>query len=190
MRRDPRPAAFVDRDGVINTDSGHVWRIEDFHFIPRAVGGLSRLAALGFEIVIVTNQAGIAKGLYTERDYERLTLHMLSLLREAKVHVTAVYHCPHHPEGSVPEFSRACDCRKPAPGMILRAAAEHGLDLPRSVLIGDKTSDTQAGRRAGVGRTVLVSSGHALPADAAAHADHVCADLCDAAEWVALERHR
>ena len=182
-----RPAAFIDRDGVINAELDYVYRIEDFHLLPGAVDGLRRLAALGYALVVVTNQAGIAKGRYTEEDYARLTAHMRELLHGQGVDFAGVYHCPHHPGGIVARYAVACTCRKPAPGMLLQAAAELGLDLGRSVLVGDKISDTQAGRAAGVCWTVLVASGHRLPADAFAHADHRCADLAQAAAWVARQ---
>ncbi len=179
-----RPAAFIDRDGVINAELDYVHRIADFHVLPGVFDGLRALAAHGFELVVVTNQAGIAKGLYTEADFQRLTRHMLALFADEGIRVAAVLHCPHHPQAVVREYALECDCRKPAPGMLLRAAAEHGLALERSVMIGDKTSDTDAGRAAGVASTVLVESGHALAADALAHADHRCADLRAAAQWI------
>lgn len=184
MNGGARAAAFIDRDGVINAELNYVGRPEDFHLLPQAVDGLQRLAAQGFALVVVTNQAGIAKGMYDEAAYEHLTRHMVALLRSQGVHLAAVYHCPHHPQGSVARYAIDCDCRKPAPGMLLRAAAEHGLDLARSVLVGDKPSDTAAGRAAGVRWTVLVESGHALPDNALQFADHRCADLAAAADWI------
>lgn len=179
-----RPAAFIDRDGVINVELNYVHRIEDFHVLPGVYEGLRRLAGAGFALVVVTNQAGIAKGLYDEAAFERLTTSMLAQMRANGITLAAVYHCPHHPAGSVAAYAVECDCRKPAPGMLLQAAREHALDLSRSVMIGDKTSDTQAGRAAGVGLTVLVESGHPLPADAATQADHRCANLAAAADWI------
>ncbi|MDE2083186.1 MAG: D-glycero-beta-D-manno-heptose 1,7-bisphosphate 7-phosphatase [Burkholderiales bacterium] len=179
-----RPAAFIDRDGVINAELDYVWRIEDFHVLPGVVDGLRQLARCGYALVVVTNQAGIAKGRYDEAAYQRLTAHLRVLFAAQGVVFDGVYHCPHHPQGTVAAYTRACDCRKPAPGLLLRAARELGLDLARSVLVGDKTTDTQAGRAAGLRRTVLVESGHALPADALAHADHRCADLAAAARWL------
>ncbi len=181
---DLRPAAFIDRDGVINAELNYVHRIEDFHILPGVVEGLKLLATCGFELVVVTNQAGIAKGLYTEADFQVLTRHMLARLEAEGVNIASVMHCPHHPQGSVPAYAIDCDCRKPAPGMLLRAAERHSLDLSRSVMIGDKTSDTQAGRAAGVGLTVLVESGHALPDDASSRADLRAADLLAAARRV------
>ena len=187
----PRPlraAAFIDRDGVINAELGYVWRTEDFHLLPGAVDGLRRLAGCGYALVVVTNQAGIAKGLYDEAAYRHLTAYMRGLLAAQGVVLDGVYHCPHHPQGTVAAYARECDCRKPAPGLLRQAARELGLDLARSVLVGDKTSDTQAGRAAGLRRTVLVESGHALPADALAQADHRCADLAAAARWLCAGR--
>ena len=183
-RTDVRRAAFIDRDGVINEELDYVHRVEDFHLLPGVVDGLRLLADNGFALVVVTNQAGIAKGYYTEHDFQQLTGHMRATLADHGVELAAVYHCPHHPAGVVAGLAIECDCRKPRPGMLLQAAAELDLDLTRSVMVGDKPSDTQAGRSAGVAATVLVESGHALPPDALAHADHACADLLAAARWI------
>jgi D-glycero-D-manno-heptose 1,7-bisphosphate phosphatase len=183
-RESARPAAFLDRDGVINVEVGHLHRIEDFAFVDHAIEGMKRLASSGYTLVVVTNQAGIAKGLYGEPEYRALTDHMLSELGRAGIQVAGVYHCPHHPQGLIARYAQACDCRKPRPGMLLAAARDHHLDLSRSVLIGDKTSDTLAGRAAGLQTTVLVETGHALPPDAREHADHCCANLAEAARWL------
>ncbi len=182
-----RPAAFIDRDGVINVERDHVWRAADFELLPGVPEALRRFAHHGFALVVVTNQAGIAKGRYTEADYQALTAHMCSLLATYGVSFAGVYHCPHHAYGSVERYRQVCDCRKPAPGMLLQAAQELQLDLSRSVMVGDKTSDTDAGRAAGVRSTVLVESGHALPDDAILHADHRCADLAAASVWLCPE---
>ncbi len=177
-------AAFIDRDGVINAELGHVGCPGDFHLLPRAIDGLRRLSAHGFVLVVVTNQAGIAKGLYGEEDYQRVTGYMRALLSGQGVQLQAVYHCPHHPLGIVDRYATSCDCRKPAPGMLQRAAADMRLDLARSVLVGDKVSDVQAGLAAGLRLNVLVRSGHELPEDALRYADHCCGDLEEAAAWI------
>ena len=153
-------AAFLDRDGVINVDRAYVHRWEDFEFVPGSLDAVARLAGAGYRIVVVTNQSGIARGMYTQAQYEALTARMLAAFEERGVRITAVYHCPHHPAGRVAAFARDCDCRKPAPGMLLRAAAEHGLSLPDSILVGDRGSDIAAARTAGVGRAFLVRSDH------------------------------
>lgn len=179
-----RPAAFIDRDGVINEELNYVSRIEDFHLLPGVGGALRTLAGLGYALVVVTNQAGIAKGMYDEAAYDRLTQHMRALLGTESVQLAGVYHCPHHPQGTIDAYRFQCDCRKPSPGLLLRAAAELGLDLARSVMIGDKVSDVVAGRAAGVKWTILVESGHKLPSDSLRFADHRCADLQQAARWL------
>lgn len=179
-----RRAAFIDRDGVINRELHHVHRVEDFHVLPGVVQGLRMLAAGGYALVVVTNQGGIAKGLYTPEQYESLTAHMRQWFQAHEVEFDGIYHCPHHPGGTVAQWAVACTCRKPEPGMILQASRELGLDLAGSAMVGDKVSDIEAGRRAGVGRLVLVESGHALPADTSADAHHRCAGLPDAAYWI------
>ncbi len=179
-----RRAAFIDRDGVINEERGYVYRVEDFVFLPGAVEGLQRLQAAGFTLVVVTNQAGIARGYYGEADFARLTDHMRAQLAARGVQVAAVYHCPHHPEAGIGVLRHDCDCRKPRPGMLRRAAAELGLDLATSVLVGDKLSDIQAGRAAGVRWALLVESGHAPDALARESADGVFPDLLAASDWL------
>lgn len=183
-----RAAAFLDRDGVINQDLGHVYRVADFHLLPGVIEAVQLLAAAGLALVVVTNQAGIAKGLYTEADYKRLTTHLRDRLAHAGVVLAGVYHCPHHPQAVVPALRRDCDCRKPRPGMLQRAAAELSLDLGRSLMVGDKPGDVLAGRAAGVDSNVLVRSGHALTAAEARAADGCFDDLLAAARWFTAAR--
>ncbi len=151
-----RPAAFIDRDGVLNEDHGYVYRVEDFHWLPDAVRALQKLQQAGYALVVVTNQSGIARGLYTPADVDTLHAHMRAQLQQHGVTLAGVYACPHHPDAVLPAYRRACDCRKPQPGMILQAARELGLDVAASCLFGDKPSDIEAGRSAGVGRSWLV----------------------------------
>ena len=176
-------AVLLDRDGVINVEREYLWAVDAFEFVPGAVDALKRLADAGWRLVVVTNQSGIARGYYTEDDYQRLTAHMRARLARAGVQLNAVLHCPHLPDAAVDAYRMQCDCRKPAPGLLLRAARQLSLDLSRSVLIGDKLSDVQAGRAAGVGRCWLVRSGHAFDARAAAReADAVFDDLAACAD--------
>lgn len=175
-------AVFLDRDGVINVEREYLHRVEDFEFLPRAVAALHGLQAAGWRLVVVTNQSGIARGYYAEDDYRRLTAHMQALLAREGVQLDSVLHCPHLPDATVAAYRRVCECRKPAPGLLLRAARSLRLDVAASVMVGDKASDVAAGRAAGVGRCWLVRSGHALGAEEERAADAVHTDLWQAAE--------
>ena len=153
-----RKAAFLDRDGVINVDRAYVHRLTDFDILPGVVPALKLFAADGHALVVVTNQSGIARGLYTEQAYVRLTEHMRVLLAQEGIELDGVYHCPHHPQAVIERYRVVCDCRKPLPGLLHRAAAELQLDLEASVLIGDQLTDVEAGRAAGLSRCYLVGS--------------------------------
>jgi D-glycero-D-manno-heptose 1,7-bisphosphate phosphatase len=159
-----RRAAFLDRDGVINLDHGYVYRREDFEFVDGTLAACAQLHRLGLALVVVTNQAGIGRGYYGEEDFQRLTAWMRAEFAAAGAPLAGVYHCPHHPQAVRPEYRRACDCRKPAPGMLLAAAQALDLDLSRSLLFGDKASDIEAGAAAGVRHLVLLGTdGRAAP---------------------------
>ncbi len=181
----PVKAVFLDRDGVINHERHYVHRIEDFEFIAGVPQALRQLQDAGWALVVVTNQSGIARGYYSEADYQRLTAHMRQALRAECVELDAVLHCPHWPEADVPAYRLACDCRKPAPGMLLRAAASLNIDLRASVLVGDRLGDMQAAQAAGIGHRVLVRSGAPLE-DAAVVAAHQVVDSL--ADWVDLQQ--
>lgn len=147
---------FLDRDGVLNVDSGYVGRFEDFRVIDGVFSALRKAQSEGFLLFIVTNQSGIARGYFTEDAYLILESQIQTLFRGEGIEFTDIYHCPHHPDGIVPHLSILCDCRKPQPGMILRAAREHCVDLASSVMVGDKQSDIQAAEAAGIGATKLL----------------------------------
>lgn len=153
-----RSAVIIDRDGVIFEETGHLWRIADARFLAGVRRALAVLAQ-HWPLFVVTNQAGIAKGIYSEKDFQNLNDWMVEQLRVSGVQLTGIYYCPHHPEGRVPEYRIHCDCRKPKIGMIRKLAWEHAIDLSLSWVIGDKTSDVETGRRAGC-RTVLVRTGY------------------------------
>jgi D-glycero-D-manno-heptose 1,7-bisphosphate phosphatase len=153
-----RRAAFLDRDGVINVDLGYVSRREDFQFVAGVFDGARRLHELGFVLVVVTNQSGIGRGLYSEAQFGHLNEWMLARFEAAHAPIAATYYCPHHPSEASGPYLRNCDCRKPAPGMLFRAAGDLGLDLSQSVLFGDKETDLLAARAAGIAQRILLGT--------------------------------
>ncbi len=153
-------AIFFDRDGVLNEEVGYLWRVEDFLWIAGAREAIKLCNERGFLTVVVTNQSGIARGLYTARDVDNLHAFMQRSLAEVGAHIDAFYYCPHHPEGKVAEFSIVCDCRKPKPGMILRACADLNIDPAQSILFGDSKRDIEAAEAAGLRAGIPFFSGN------------------------------
>ena len=150
-------AVFLDRDGVINVDHGYVSTWEQFEFLPGASEALRELQDAGYLLIIVSNQSGIGRGYYSERDLHALNQAIAEHLDSTLgVTLSGFYHCPHHPTEAEGEFRQQCDCRKPAPGMIQQAVLDHGIDVKTSLLVGDKDSDIEAGRAAGVARLFKV----------------------------------
>lgn len=150
-------AVFLDRDGVINVDHGYVSTWEQFEFLPGASEALRELQDAGYLLIIVSNQSGIGRGYYSERDLHTLNQAIAEHLDSTLgVTLSGFYHCPHHPTEAEGEFRQQCDCRKPAPGMIQQAVLDHGIDVKTSLLVGDKDSDIEAGRAAGVARLFKV----------------------------------
>lgn len=149
-----RPAVFLDRDGTLNLDKGYVHRIEDWEWIPGAIDALVSLRKAGFLVIVVTNQAGIARGYYGEGEVNNLHKEINQELQQHGGRIDGFYHCPHHPE-----FSAACECRKPKPGLIHAACRDFSIDLSRSWLVGDKASDIQAGSAVGL-KSILVLTGY------------------------------
>lgn len=178
-----RPAVFLDRDGVINVDPVEfVTRPEELQLIPSSAEAIARLNATGVPVIVCSNQSGVAKALYTLETLEQISERLQEMLHEYGAHIDAFYYCPH-------DDADGCDCRKPKPGLLLRAAREHAIALDRSVFVGDSWRDIVAGRAAGV-KTVLVLSGHVKPEmlnspEMQNHApDHVAPDLQGATEWI------
>ena len=159
-------ALFLDRDGVINVDRNYVHRSEDFDFLP-GIFDLCRTAQdARFIPIVITNQAGIGRGIYSEEDYQRLTSWMLERFLEHGVRIGRVYHCPYHPTAGIGLYRRESFDRKPNPGMILKAKEEFALDLANSVLVGDKDTDIAAGRAAGVRHNLrLQHEGRTVPTE-------------------------
>lgn len=145
-------ALFLDRDGTINEEKNYVYRIGDFIFRDGIFELVKQYYDAGYAIFVVTNQSGIARGLYTEADFEIVTRWMEGEFRKNGIEITRVYHCPHHPD-----ITGECQCRKPNSGLILQALAEYDINPAQSVLIGDKESDVIAGRNAGIGTIIRIN---------------------------------
>jgi len=145
-----KKALFLDRDGVVNVEKEYLYKIEDFEFIDGIFDLCQHYQQLGYMIFVVTNQSGIARKYYTERDFHLLTEWMVQEFEKRNITIDKVYHCPHHPQ-----INKKCNCRKPEPGMILAAKEEFNLDLENSLMIGDKESDIQAALNAGIEHTYL-----------------------------------
>ena len=158
-----RAALLLDRDGVINVDHGYVWRVEDVEFVDGIFELVAAARQCGYCVVVVTNQAGIGRGFYSEAEFHSLMDWIRAEFERRGGVIDAVYFCPFHPEHGVGAYRRDSDCRKPAPGMFLRAARDLAIDLARSVMVGDKPSDAEAARAAGVGTclSLTVSGGEA-----------------------------
>ncbi len=159
-----RRAVFLDRDGTINRDTGHLYRTEDFEFLPEAAEAIAEIKKKGYLAIVVTNQAGIAKGLYSPEDVRLLHKHIDSSLSVSS-HIIAdsYYYCPHHPQAVLDEYRCECGCRKPQPGLILKAVSDFAeigieIDLENSFMVGNKRSDILAGINAGVGTNILIGS--------------------------------
>ena len=140
-----KKALFLDRDGVINHDFNHVYKISEFQFIDGIFEFCNFFFKKGYLIIVITNQAGIAKSFYNENDFYILSEWMKDCFEKKFIKIEKIYFCPHHPD-----FSGPCDCRKPNPGMILRAKNDLNIDLKQSILVGDKNSDINAGLNAGI----------------------------------------
>jgi D-glycero-D-manno-heptose 1,7-bisphosphate phosphatase len=159
-----RRAAFLDRDGVINLDRGYVYRREDFEFVPGVLEGARLLHDLDYALVVVSNQSGIGRGLFGEAQFHALSNWMKEEFIAAGAPLSGIYFCPHHPTEARGPYLRICDCRKPAPGMLLSAAKDLQLDLEASAMFGDKPSDLEAALAAGVPlRVLLGTDGRELP---------------------------
>ena len=153
-----RRAIFLDRDGVINVDTGYPHKTEDCQLIPGAAAAIRRARREGYMICVVTNQGGIALGYYDEAGLRRFNDHLAGLLAEDGAALDAIHFCPHHPSSPDPA-RRQCSCRKPQPGMLLDLAREHNIDMSASAMIGDRVTDIEAGEAAGV-RAFLFDGGN------------------------------
>ncbi len=192
-KKNLQPAVFLDRDGTINEDIGYMDSAEKLRLYPYAGSAIRQLNKLGFKVIVVTNQSGIARGYFEEARVPETHQRMDQLLALENARIDTYYYCPHHPEGKVAAFRQVCDCRKPAPGMLQVAAREHDIDLSASFMIGDKYSDIGAGHRLGL-TTILLETGEGLQQyqekkdnPSLPQPDHISSNLLSAIEWIARQ---
>jgi D-glycero-D-manno-heptose 1,7-bisphosphate phosphatase len=195
-----RAAVFLDRDGTIVREYGHFWEPRLFELAPGAVAGIRRLKGAGYLCIVTTNQSAIARGIFDEHQFWMGQKRLEELLAAEGIKLDAVYFCPHHPtEGETP-YRMECDCRKPKPGMILRATSEFGIDLTRSFMVGDSPVDVGAGKAAGV-RAIKVETAYGkgvsdlvpgalveLPDGRVAEPDFRAPDLEAASRWILSQK--
>jgi len=184
MPKKTSAAVFLDRDGTINEEVGYLDRLDKLQLLPGVDEAVRLINRSGMKTVVVTNQSGIGRGLFDEAFVGEVHAEMSRMLREAGAVIDGFYFCPHHPTEGIGGYRRSCSCRKPAPGMLLRAAAELAIDLSRSYMIGDMAKDVEAGQRAGA-KGILVRTGYGkdVEADSAAP-DHIASDLLAAVRWI------
>jgi len=184
MARSPvEKVVFLDRDGVINEDSdAYVKSWDEFHFIPGSLEALRLLRENGYRVIVITNQSAVGRGLITMKNLMNMHIKMRWEIRKAGGNILDVFFCPHRPD-------EKCDCRKPEPGLIFQAQDEYGMNLPKTVMVGDNSKDVLVGKNAGVGRTILVMTGSGAKAQnelvrKGTPPDYVADDLLDAAKWI------
>jgi D-glycero-D-manno-heptose 1,7-bisphosphate phosphatase len=186
-----RPAVFLDRDGTIIEDVQYLDAIDRIAWFPWSIDAIRALNAAGFVVVVTTNQSGVARKYFTEAFVQEVHRALDERLAAGRARIDAYYYCPHHPEGEAVEYRRQCDCRKPAGGLVERAARDLGLDPSRSFVVGDTWSDVALARTVGA-RGILVRTGvgaaqEARPKDGLA-ADAIVDNLAAAASWILMNR--
>jgi D-glycero-D-manno-heptose 1,7-bisphosphate phosphatase len=190
MRRGTgRPAVFLDRDGTINEQMGYINHLSRFHLLPGVAAAIRRLNKLKVPVLVVTNQSGLARGYFPPALLTEVHERMVELLAAGRARVDGIYVCPHHPEARRPEYRLDCDCRKPKIGLFTTAAAEHGIDLAASFVVGDRWSDLKAAAACGAA-SVLVLTGYGrgdleyIGPGQQLQPDHVAEDLPAAVDWI------
>ena len=182
-----RPAVFLDRDGTIIDDVGFLSSIERMSLLPWAAGAIRMLNEAGLPVVVITNQSGVGRGMFDEAHVKATHEALDRALAALDARIDAYYYCPHHPEAADERYRAACECRKPAPGLLRQAARDLDLDLSRSWMVGDWWRDVEAGVAAGA-RAILVRSGHhdahRPKPPAAPQADAILDNLMEAVRWI------
>ncbi|MEA3493697.1 MAG: D-glycero-beta-D-manno-heptose 1,7-bisphosphate 7-phosphatase [Candidatus Margulisiibacteriota bacterium] len=178
-------AVFLDRDGTIIEDVGYLNSHRDIQFIAGSIEAIKKLNAAGYKVVVITNQAGVARGLITEDMLQTIDKTLHKWILSGGAHLDGVYYCPHHPEHGVYPYKQECECRKPHSGLIKRAHRELNIDLSQSFMVGDKATDIEAGKRAGT-KTILVESGRGKEEKKkmTEKPDHIAENLAAAVDWL------
>ena len=175
---------FLDRDGTLIEEVGYLDSLDRVRFFPYSVDAVRLLNRAGFAVIIATNQSGVARGFFDEAFVEETHRFVSDTLAKGGAHVEGFYYCPHHPEATVEPYRQTCDCRKPQSGLLRKAAAEHGLELDQSFVVGDRVNDMKAGAAVGA-RGVLVRTGYGRRAEATVGHDAFVADnLMEAVSWI------
>ena len=182
-------AVFLDKDGTLIQDEPYNVDPTLMELTPGAAEGLRMFHDLGYRFIVVSNQSGVARGYFAESSLERVEWRLRELFADLRIPLDGFYYCPHHPQGIIPQYAITCDCRKPAPGMLLRAAREHAIDLKHSWLVGDILDDIEAGHRAGC-RAVLIDYENATPDSPVRVPDYRVENLQQAAERILEENLR
>jgi len=178
-------AVFLDRDGTIVEDVGYMNSPQQIQFIPGSIEAIKKLNEAGFKVVVITNQAGVARGLITEDMLQTIDKTLHKWILSGGAHLDGLYYCPHHPEHGVHPYKQACECRKPHPGLIKRAHRDLNINLAQSYMIGDKATDVEAGKRAGT-KTIYVLTGRGKGEKDRLQEkpDHIAENLADAVKWL------
>ncbi|WP_087019183.1 D-glycero-beta-D-manno-heptose 1,7-bisphosphate 7-phosphatase [Thaumasiovibrio subtropicus] len=182
-----KAAVFIDRDGVINVDHGYVHTTDDFEYIEGVFEACKQFKAMGYLLVLVTNQSGIARGMFTEDEFLTLTEWMDWNFVDNGVEFDGIYYCPHHAEKGQGDYKVDCDCRKPKPGMFKSAQAFLKIDMAKSVMIGDKKEDMMAAEAADIPTRILVRSGKPVTAEGEALASVVVDSVADVPAYLKSE---
>lgn len=191
-------AVFLDRDGTINEEVGYLDSLDKLKIIPCAYEAIRLINKSGMKAVVISNQSGVARGLFTEEFVRQTNDYLQTILSRQEAYIDNFYYCPHHPTEGMEPYRQVCDCRKPAPGMLVQAAQDLNIDLAKSYLIGDRLNDMEAAKKAGV-KGILVRTGYGselLQKDGPDKAtpgnrpDFIVADILDAVKWILDQRDK
>ena len=188
-------AVFIDRDGTINQDTGYLNHLDQIRLLPHVPEAIKLIKDVGFRVIVITNQAGIAKGFLTEEFLEEANNKIYSLLKEKEAVIDKFYWCPHHPDAPIERYRLQCQCRKPSPGLVLKAAKDFNIELKDSFVIGDKDSDLEVGFTLGM-KSVLVLTGYGqrtlyyLRLNGKRMPHYIASNLYEAARWILTQTKR